>query len=139
VDLSEAMLERARLRGDYDNLVAVELNRFLRESREEFDVIACGDTLVYFGELREVFGGAARVLRPGRYFVFSVELLEDQENSAGYRLRPHGRYAHSESYVRQAVVECGLAVRCVEAETLRFEAGKAVEGLLVVTQKPENS
>jgi predicted TPR repeat methyltransferase len=82
VDLSAKMLEQARERGVYDELVKGELTAYLQSSPGMFDVIVSADTLVYFGALEEVIAAAARALRPDGYFVFTVEELMGAEDGA---------------------------------------------------------
>src|SRR5207247_6709381 len=58
VDLSERMIDQARARNVYDELVRRELTAYLRESTSAFDVIVSADTLGYFGPLEGVVAPA---------------------------------------------------------------------------------
>ena len=49
VDLSSGMLEKARARRVYDELVVMELCDFMRSRPAAFEVVVSADTLVYFG------------------------------------------------------------------------------------------
>jgi predicted TPR repeat methyltransferase len=134
VDLSPKMLQKARPRG-YDRLIAVELASFLRSERQAFDVVASSDTLVYFGDLREVLAAARIALRPGGRLVFTLEhSLGGQDAAPGYRIQPHGRYTHSEAYVRGRLAEAGFELIEIERVHLRREGGRYVEGLLVAAR-----
>ena len=130
VDLSEAMLARARARNVYDELDQCELTAYLRDAGGSFDVIVSADTLVYFGPLEEVATAAAHALRPGGFLVFTVEELSDAANGAGYSLSPNGRYRHAPGYVEHVLADAGLQSEIVPAE-LRLEAGEPVAGLVV--------
>src|SRR5207245_6254227 len=77
VDLSPGMLERARARGCYDELVCEELTAYVRRCEERFDLITAADVFCYFGDLTAVFAATAALLRPGGRFIFSVEELTD--------------------------------------------------------------
>jgi predicted TPR repeat methyltransferase len=134
VDLSAKMLEQARERGAYDELVKGELTAYLRSLDEAHDVIVSADTLVYFGALEEVIPAAARALRPDGHLVFTVEELVGAGDGADYSLRPHGRYNHSRAYVERLLVDAGLRPVIARAE-LRLEAGAPVDGLVVRAEK----
>lgn len=130
VDLSPAMTERAEQRDVYDELIVAELNGYLQSRPACFDLIASADTLVYFGDLDEVLRSAATALRPGGRVVFTLEHAGDLVD-AGFRINPHGRYSHSESYVRLMVEKADLAIEELAVDTLRKEKGEAVVGLVV--------
>jgi predicted TPR repeat methyltransferase len=130
VDLSEAMLARARARNVYDELAKGELTGYLQESRRSFDVIVSADTLVYFGSLEAVAVAAANALRPGGVLVFTVEELSEAEDDEGYVLSPNGRYRHSSRYLERVLAGAGLRTEIAPAE-LRLEAGEPVAGLVV--------
>ena len=134
VDLSEAMLARARARDVYDELAQRELTAYLRDLPDSFDVIVSADTLVYFGRLEEVAAAAANALRPGGALVFTVEALAEGTSGDGYVLSPNGRYRHSRAYVEGVLSDAGLEPEIVPAE-LRLEAGEPVAGLVVRAPK----
>lgn len=136
VDLSAGMLAQARKKEVYDALAKCELLAYLQNSLEAFDLILSADTLVYFGDLEAVVRAAARALRPGGLFVFTLERAD--ECATGFRLEVHGRYSHARAYVEQLLVAAGLEPRLWEAE-LRMEAGAPVAGLVVRASKPRTS
>ena len=133
VDLSAGMLERARARGLYDQLVEAELGTFLAGHPRAFDLIVAADVLCYFGGLEAVLAAAAAALRPGGRLAFTVERLEASD--VPHRVNPHGRYAHAEEHVRAALAATGLAVLRHSRETLRQEGGAPVGGLVVVAAR----
>lgn len=134
VDLSAGMLAKARQRGLYDQLFEAELTRFLQERPAAYDLIASADTLVYFGDLAPVLDAAGKALRPGGLLAFSLEAL-DPAAKANYRLHPHGRYSHAETYVRSVLANSGFGPCTVSHEMLRKEAGQPVSGLLVAAHR----
>jgi len=137
VDLSARMLDQARSRNVYDDLLQCELTAFLRESPSAFDVIVSADTLVYFGPLDEVVQAAAEALRPGGRLIFTLEELVEPGVNAGYSISPHGRYSHTRDYVERTVANANLQPEIRQAE-LRMEAGDPVQGLVVRATKPVN-
>ena len=111
VDLSPAMVQRAEDRQVYDELVVAELTEYFRGAAGRFDLIISADTLVYFGDLKEVLSAAADALRPGGFLVFTVERAgDDCPSVSGFHLQHHGRYCHAEEYIRTALRDAGLAV-----------------------------
>jgi predicted TPR repeat methyltransferase len=128
VDLSRGMLEQAKRRRTYDELVEAELTAYLAGHGAAFDLIACADTLCYFGDLAPVLKAAHDALRPQGLFVFTVEHADAAE--AAYRLHPHGRYSHTRSYIVRALAEAGFAAPAIAEADLRRESGKPVVGLV---------
>ncbi len=133
VDLSARMLVLAEAKKEYDELVQSELAAFLGSRNEAFDLIASADTLCYFGELAPVFRSAAKALRLGGLFAFTLE--DAGKDVAGVHLNQHGRYAHGRSYVEDALGAAGLQPRLISPVVLRQEAKQPVAGHLVVAAK----
>jgi predicted TPR repeat methyltransferase len=132
VDLSSGMLAHAKDRACYDDLAVAELTAYMREHAGAFDLVVSADTLVYFGELGEAMAAAAAALRPGGHLAFTVERLD---GPGTFRLCPHGRYAHTEAYVREALAAAGLTTLSIDPAHLRLEALVPVEGLLVLARR----
>jgi predicted TPR repeat methyltransferase len=130
VDLSQRMLAQAQERGCYDELVLSDLVEHLAACPDSYDLVAVVDTLCYFGDLREVTAGFARAMRPGGCLVFTVEMAEASVAPGGFRLHPHGRYSHTEAYLRQALGGAGLDVRLLRVAQLRIEIDP-VQGFVV--------
>lgn len=133
IDLSNGMLAKARGRGLYDELHQAELTAYMRQHPARFDLVASADTLVYFGTLDEAMRAAAHTLRSGGYLCFTVEALGEDE-PGDYRLRHHGRYAHSKAYLEAMLGQAELAVLKLDQAVLRCEGGEPVTGWLVLAQ-----
>ncbi|MGZ6038088.1 MAG: hypothetical protein ACXWKR_05425, partial [Phenylobacterium sp.] len=80
-------------------------------------------TFPYLGALEGVFEAAARVLRPGGWFVFSTEHMDGD----GYLLRGNGRFAHGPGYV-DALAAGRFEIVSRHTALLRREAGRTVDG-----------
>lgn len=132
IDLSPGMLEQARGRGGYDELVDGELTAFLERHRAAFDLVASADTLVYFGDLAAFLRAAHAALRPGGWLGFSLEAMDGD----GFELGPSGRYRHARGYVESALQAAGFAGIRITAESLRKEVGRPVAGWVVVARRP---
>jgi predicted TPR repeat methyltransferase len=132
VDLSAAMIEKARERGVYDALAVGGAAALLeREAPRAFDLIVAADSLVYTGNLQPLFAAVAGALAPDGLFAFSVELFEGD----GFRLEPTMRFAHSRAYVEATAAKEGLRPRLVEPASTRREAGQDAPGLICVFAK----
>jgi len=135
VDLSPAMLDKARAAGAYDELVEAELTAFTKREGNAFDVIVSVDTLIYFGALEEVLAASANATREGGHLVFTLEHASGDACEAGYRLDSSGRYQHAQDYVERTLDRAGFAVRRIDSEVLRRERGQPVAGLVITARK----
>jgi predicted TPR repeat methyltransferase len=129
VDLSAAMIAKARERGVYDRLVVGDAAAMLgREPTGVFDLIVAADALVYIGDLAPLFAAVVRVLASDGLFAFSVETCEGD----GFILEPTMRFAHSRSYVEATARKVGLQPLLVQSASTRREAGTDAPGLICV-------
>ena len=127
VDLSPAMIEKARARNIYDTLRVADLETALAEESARFDLILAADTLVYIGDLSSLFAAASRRLAADGVFLFTVE----KADAPSFELGPKRRWRHSQSYLRTEAHRAGLDVTGLLACHPRTEAGVPVEGLAV--------
>jgi predicted TPR repeat methyltransferase len=132
VDLSPAMIDKARRRGVYDRLEVGDLVTALRRAPGTFDLLLAADVLVYVGDLSPVLSAAAAALGPSGLFAFSVE----EHHGAGYALLPTRRYAHSVEYLKSEAARVGLDVVEVRDAIPRIENGRDVRGLIVILRRP---
>ena len=135
VDLSAEMLDRARRRGLYDELVEADLIDFLAARPAAFDLIVAADTFIYFGDLAPLFELSAGALRPNGHFAFTLEDT-GSDRDASYVLGPSGRYQHAQSYVRDRLAAAGLRVVALEPGVVRTEASQPVPGHIVLAERP---
>ena len=133
-DLSGGMLERASQRGAYDELHKAELTAFLRERPAAFDLVVSADTLIYFGELREVAEAAHASLRPGGLLAFTLEAQAAGEPGP-YKLKDSGRYVHDGAQARRVFEVAGLVVDDPVATVLREEGEAPVQGWLMLARR----
>jgi predicted TPR repeat methyltransferase len=129
IDLSAAMVERASQRGVYDELETAEITAWLaRQQLRSHDAIAACDTLIYFGDLRQILRSAAGHLAPGGILAFTVE----QGDTFPFRLSDSGRFAHHRDHLLEAAQEANLPVISLSKEVLRYEYGEPVVGFVAV-------
>ncbi|MFO1421414.1 MAG: tetratricopeptide repeat protein [Candidatus Competibacteraceae bacterium] len=110
VDLSPRMLDKARERGGYDELIAAELTAFLAVRSNTYDLIVSADTLVYFGALEAVFAARAAALRLGGWLAIYRGSRDGRLLPRGFRINPSGRYGHAAEYLRRALADAGLEI-----------------------------
>lgn len=135
VDLSQGMVDKARDRDIYDDLVVAELTDYIANNSNTYDLIASADTLCYFGDLSSVLRAIFSALTEQGLLVFTVEKIIETEPAEAFRLNPHGRYSHTEEYVISTLNQSGLQLLSITTEHLRKEAGKSVTGMLVTAKK----
>ncbi|MDH3431230.1 MAG: tetratricopeptide repeat protein, partial [Gammaproteobacteria bacterium] len=135
VDLSPKMLQKATKKAVYDHLEVAELTEYMNAAPDQFDIVICVDTFVYFGDLSEAFNAASRTLSANGWLFFTVETHTDKENQKGYCLQHHGRYGHSREYLGDTLESAGFAVQSLEDVVLREEGGQPVAGTLAVARK----
>jgi len=91
---------------------------------QRFDLCMSADVFPYVGDLQAIFKMVKKCLTPNGSFLFLTEHTID----SGFILQASGRYAHSESYIRQLSAERGFEVKQVEKVVFRFDQGKEVIG-----------
>jgi predicted TPR repeat methyltransferase len=135
VDISSCMIDKARERGVYDDLIAAELTTLLEESASSYDLIVAADTLCYFGDLKQVLNAIAMALRTGGNVVFTLEHAVIAQTEDGFHLNPHGRYSHAEDYTQRVLKEVGLNIHSLGTAILRLEQKEPVQGLVILARK----
>jgi predicted TPR repeat methyltransferase len=134
VDLAPRMLEKARGRGVYDELVREDVADAMDRRAGSADLILAADVFIYIGDLAAVFDAVRKALAPCGLFAFTVESIDD--GAGDFVLRPTRRYAHSAAYLRRLAAAAGLVERYAKAATLRAGEAGDVAGLVLIFGKP---
>ncbi|MGO4333476.1 methyltransferase domain-containing protein [Labrys sp. KB_33_2] len=133
VDLSAAMLAKARAKQIYRELERADIADFLlRQDAGSADLILAADVFIYLGDLDTIFRQAARVLVPGGLFAFTVQ---SQDGPAAFILNHDLRYAHSREGIESWVAAAGLQPRHLDDAWARTDRGVPVPGLVVVLER----
>ena len=159
VDLSPAMVDKARQRNCYNELVIGNVECVLRQQPKEgkkcvnashgalasqtFDLIFACNVFVYIKDLRNVFYDIRQILNDGGIFAFSVEFLEQEkaedtpdestDNTDPYVLQSCARFAHLRWYLEQSAKDFGFETKAFQTSPLlRKHNGQDVYGALVV-------
>ncbi len=128
VDLAPNMLERARVKGVYDELILNSIDQHLAVNDQTHDLFIATDVLIYLGAVEKLFEQVAQRSRLGAWFVFSTESVEGPD----YEALASGRYAHSMFYIQRLADQFGFKVTACQATDIREEYGKGVPGHLFV-------
>jgi predicted TPR repeat methyltransferase len=123
VDLSAKMLEKAREKNIYDELIQADILDFLRQ-RQDFDWVLAADVLEYVGDLADFIK-----LCKNKKTAFSVEVTDEVET---YQIQASGRFCHNPLYVEKLLQEFGFCAISKENLILRTENGLPVQGCVFV-------
>lgn len=139
VDLSPRMLEQAASKRMYAELHESEVNVFLANDKRQWPLVLAADVFCYSGALEPVLAAVFARLRPGGLLMFSAEaLIGPYLGNGDWALGRQGRYAHAEAYLLRVARAAGFAVRALNREDQRLEAGVPVAGYLLVLERPRN-
>jgi len=128
IDVSANMLEKARQRQIYDQLLCGDAAQVLQAQDRQFDLALAADVFIYVGELSPIFRAVRAALRAGGLFGFSVEAAEQGD----FVLLSTLRYAHSIGYLRRLAEQHRFVVELIEPQVIRRDAGADVAGYLAV-------
>jgi len=139
VDLSAAMLQKAKAKGGYDQLFEADLATFMASHPGRYDAVLAAATLIHFGDLAALFQAASGCLRAQGLFVFTLfpaEAGTDFAVAATTRLAQSGCFRHSAAYVERLASETGFSM--LELKPVIHEHDqddKPVPGLLAVLRR----
>jgi len=163
LDLSAAMLSRARARGVYDRLVRADAVQFLTECANgkdnekdsdndndtTFDLVVAADVLIYIGDPAPLLAAAQRAMQQG-LLAFTVELADTLPRAAtgvdpadgdaadlqtSWQLLPSLRYAHHPAALLRQAQAHGFEPLLVESAPVRHDQGRPVLGLYLVLRR----
>jgi len=154
VDLSPEMVDKARQRNCYDELVVGNVECVLRQQPKQgktcsnpthgalalrtFDLVFACNVFHYIQDLRNVFYDIRQILNKGGIFAFSAEFYEqdkedDTEPEKPYALQSCARFAHKRWYLEESVKEFGFEAKAFQTSSLqRKHNGRNVHVALVV-------
>ena len=132
VDLSTHMLAQAQKKGYYDKLECADAIAYMQRCERTFDLIIASGVLILFGDLLPVFQAAARLLKPGGVFVFTLYRSE----SDAVKVRHNLHFAHSAAYVQETSETAGLQLVLFEQKVHEFDLGEPQPGWVGAMRKP---
>ena len=126
IDLSPKMIKKAQEKGVYDKIENVDINEYLENRTEKYNMFIATDLLIYVGELEKLFSNISKVAESKAIFLFSTESVQHTD----YVLTNQGRFAHSENYIHRLAKLNKFNVISKENTTIR----KGVDGQLFILQ-----
>jgi predicted TPR repeat methyltransferase len=143
VDVSAAMLAKAKDKSVYHQLHEADLVTFLDGHPQRFDAVTCAATLIHFGDLQPVFAGAATSLRDGGVFVFTLFPNTDDEDGIGVEalggFAEIGCYRHGAGYVRRLAQAAGFVVEALEPAVQEYAHGAPKMALVGALRRASRS
>lgn len=130
VDLSPKMLEVAEQKNIYNEYVVSDIVTYLKKQTDQYDLIISGDTLVYLGDLRELFALVAKALRVGGMFAFNTEIIQDED----FQMMQSGRFAHSKEYLDRLIQENKWSIISYKVAATRLQNNEPVFGHVYVVK-----
>jgi predicted TPR repeat methyltransferase len=141
IDMSSAMLEKAREKNIYDHTYLADLFSFMADHSNSYDAVACAATLIHFGDLTSVFHAAASSLRDDGLFVFTLFPNDSGHNNQEVAVHPNsslataGCFAHSSSYVSRLAEAAGFSVEVLEQRIHEYHKTVPIMGLVVALRR----
>jgi predicted TPR repeat methyltransferase len=136
VDLSPHMLRLAAAKRLYAGLHESDIIDFLQGDRRQWRLILAADVLCYLGALEPLFAATYARLLPGGLFMCSAEeLVGPYIGNGDWVLGRMGRFAHAQDYITRVAHTAGFAVRAIDAQVQRNDAGAPVPGFLIVLER----
>ena len=124
IDLSNSMLEQAKRKNVYDNLIHRDITEYLATENLDFDYFISTDVFVYLGDLSTVFQLIKSRNKSGGKLVFSTENTDKD----GFFLEQSGRYSHSKQYIEGLCEKFDYKLCHFENLSLRKEKNLYISG-----------
>lgn len=123
IDLSPKMIELARGKGIYSQLIQTDAISYLNHATASFQLIVAADVLPYFGELETLFTSIGRQLSTDGMFIFTTEISKDKP----WKLQNTARFSHHETYIQQLCENNGLHILKQEKTIARIQDDQPLE------------
>jgi len=131
IDIAPRMIDAARERAIYDDLILGDLETVLSAPGRSYDLIVSADTMVYLGDVAPAFFGVANRLESGGFYLFACEAKDGE----GWEQTPENRFRHSERYLRREAAHAGLSFVDLMECSLRRERHQPIRGYAVALHK----
>ncbi len=130
VDISEKMLNIAKEKSSYKELIKADIVSYCQEIPNA-DWVVAGDVFGYVGNIEPIIKSVAK-----RNFCFSVASYKSFFGE--YKLNKKGRYQHNPNHVKKLLQKYGYLNIISKDIVLRKENGKNVNGVLFIAKGENN-
>lgn len=127
IDLSPRMIDEARKRAIYTDLIVGDFETVLSAPGPSYDLAIAADAFNYLGDLGPTLIGTGRRLKSGGVCLFTLE----KKDGEGWEQTPANRFRHNESYVRSVAAQSGFSVVDIMECALRNESHAPVPGFAI--------
>ena len=124
IDLSNQMIERARIKSVYDKLTHVDIIEYLSNAELNFDYFIATDVFVYVGELSKIF----RLIKSRNKKSGRLAFTTEHTVKRGFHIEKSGRYSHSKSYIESLCKKFNYSISHFSKTNLRKEKGIFLPG-----------
>lgn len=132
IDLSEKMIEKAKEKNAYSNLITTDIISYLSENKSTYDLVCLADVVCYYGQTASLFNSIFNSLTDEGSILFTIEKNSSDDD---YLLDTTGRYKHNPNSILNLLKDIGFE-KIENIETiLRKENNKDVIGCLIKAQK----
>lgn len=131
VDLSSAMLEKARQKSCYDELFEMDALAFISDKAHSYDMVIAADLFVYMGDLTAILARIHAALKSGGYVIFNTEMT----TQANFTVTSSGRFKHQKIYLDEILSTQGWRECAYRSVILRTQDNEPVYGHLYFLQK----
>ncbi|MGB0559179.1 MAG: tetratricopeptide repeat protein [Pseudohongiellaceae bacterium] len=126
IDLSGKMLNEARKKGIYNELIKSDILTYLSNEELRFDYFVAADVFIYIGDLSDVF----RLIRSRNQISGKLAFSTEDYVGEGFSLGISGRFSHSKKYIESLCNKFAYNLRHFEKKVLRKENNEDVSGAI---------
>lgn len=131
IDLSENMIDVAKTKNIYDELIVTDMESYLQTQNASFDIILAADVFVYVGKLDHLIAQCKAALTRKGLLIFSTEICENND----YQILQSGRFAHSELYLKKLAKQHRFKIIYNQLIQARMQYDEPVIGRVIVMRK----
>ena len=130
IDLSKRMLDQAKKKNIYNELIKEDIVTYLSNNYFDFDYFVSLDVFIYIGDLSNIFKLIKSRNKKSGKLAFSVENYDGES----FLLERSGRYSHSRTYIENLSKKFDYRISYFKKLDLRKEKNKYISGALYILE-----